>query len=154
MLQNAHLLSVNTVCLQKLHSPSMFAVKAKIYGVLYNKSSSFDETSSYWSVPKSSKFRSFSLVITQHLVSIGQHFVTTRVVHLLKRTKTSLINESDQSRPLITSYCSYARPAQPGLNRTRLCGPCIAAIAGFHAKCNTSDKIHQNPQKLETDSSK
>ena len=29
-----------------------------------------------------------------------------------------------------TSFYSYARPAQPGPNRTRLCGPCIAAIAG------------------------
>ena len=28
---------------------------------------------------------------------------------------------------LRTSYYSYARPAQPGLNRTRLCGSCIAA---------------------------
>ena len=28
------------------------------------------------------------------------------------------------------SYCSYARPAQPGPNRTRLCGPYIAAISG------------------------
>ena len=28
------------------------------------------------------------------------------------------------------SYYSYARPAQPGPNRTRLCGPCTAAIAG------------------------
>ena len=25
---------------------------------------------------------------------------------------------------------SYARPAQPGPIRTRLCGPCIAVIAG------------------------
>ena len=33
------------------------------------------------------------------LVSIGQHFVTTRVVHLPKRTETSLITESDQSGP-------------------------------------------------------
>ena len=33
------------------------------------------------------------------LVSIGQNFVTTRVVHLPKRTKTSLIAESDQSGP-------------------------------------------------------
>ena len=33
------------------------------------------------------------------LVSIGQHFVTTRVVHLPKRTETSLIAESDQSGP-------------------------------------------------------
>ena len=33
------------------------------------------------------------------LVSIGQNFVTTRVVHLSKRTETSLITESDQSGP-------------------------------------------------------
>ena len=40
----------------KLHGPSMFAVKAKIYGVIYNQASSiaFDETSSYWSALKSS----------------------------------------------------------------------------------------------------
>ena len=40
----------------KLHGPSMFAVKAKIYGVLYKQSSSiaFDETSSYWLAPKNS----------------------------------------------------------------------------------------------------
>ena len=47
-------------CIQEkvltLHGPSMFAVKAKIYGVLYNQASSiaFDETSSYWSALKSS----------------------------------------------------------------------------------------------------
>ena len=33
------------------------------------------------------------------LVSIGQHFVTTRVVHLPKRTETCVITESDQSGP-------------------------------------------------------
>ena len=33
------------------------------------------------------------------LVSIGQHFVTMRVVHLPKRTETSLITNSDQSGP-------------------------------------------------------
>ena len=32
------------------------------------------------------------------LITIGQHFVTTMVVHLPKRTETSLITESDQSR--------------------------------------------------------
>ena len=32
------------------------------------------------------------------LITIDQHFVTTRVVHLPKRTGTSLITESDQSR--------------------------------------------------------
>ena len=31
------------------------------------------------------------------LVAIGQHFVSTRVVHLPKRTETSLITESDQA---------------------------------------------------------
>ena len=31
---------------------------------------------------------------------------------------------------LRTSFCSYARPAQPCPNRTRLHGPCIAEIAG------------------------
>ena len=42
--------------LTKLHGPSMFAVKAKIYGAIYYQSSStaIDETSSYWSAPKNS----------------------------------------------------------------------------------------------------
>ena len=42
--------------LQRLHGPSMFAFKAKIYRVLYKQYSSiaFDETSSYWSALKSS----------------------------------------------------------------------------------------------------
>ena len=31
-------------------------------------------------------------------MTIGRHFVTTRVVHLPKRAETSLITESDQSR--------------------------------------------------------
>ena len=51
-------------------------------------------------------------------VSIGQHFVTTRVVHLPKRTETSLIIESDRSGP--------NHRIGP-----RLCGPCIAAIVGL-----------------------
>ena len=44
------------IVVQLLHGPSMFAVKAKIYGVLYNQASSiaFDETSSYWSALKRS----------------------------------------------------------------------------------------------------
>ena len=33
------------------------------------------------------------------LVSIGQNFVTTRVVHVPKRTETSLITETDQGQP-------------------------------------------------------
>ena len=44
-----------------LHGPSMLAVKAKIYGVLYKQHSSiaFDETASYWSALKSPQSRLF-----------------------------------------------------------------------------------------------
>ena len=81
----------------------MFAVKAKVYGVLYKQSSSiaFDETSSYWLAPKNSPKNSsaFHWSPRGSLVSIGQHFVATRVVHLPKSTETSLITESDQSGP-------------------------------------------------------
>ena len=44
-----------------LHGPSMLAVKAKIYGVLYKQSSSiaFDETSSYLSAPKNFHWSEF-----------------------------------------------------------------------------------------------
>ena len=83
--------------LYKFHGPLMFAVKAKIYGVIYNQSSSiaFDETSSNWSAPKKPNLSAFHWSPHGGLVSIGQHFVTTRVVHLPKRTETSLITETD-----------------------------------------------------------
>ena len=75
----------------------MFAIKAKIYGVLYKQSSS--ETSSYWSAPKTPNFSAFHWSPRGSLVSIGQHFVASRVVHLPKSTETSLITETDQSGP-------------------------------------------------------
>ena len=79
----------------------MLAVKAKIYGVLYKPSSSiaFDETSSYWSALKAPNFSAFHWSPHSSLVSIGQNIVTTRVVHLPKRTETSLITESNRSGP-------------------------------------------------------
>ena len=79
----------------------MFAAKAKIYGVLYKQPSSIvcDETSSYWSAPKTPNFSAFHWSPRGSLVSIGQHFVATRVVHLPKSTEKSLITESDQSGP-------------------------------------------------------
>ena len=85
----------------KLHGLSMFAVKAKIYGVIYNQSRSiaFDETSSCWSEQKAPYFSAFHWSPHGSLISIGQHFVTTRVMHLPKRTETSLITESDRSGP-------------------------------------------------------
>ena len=77
----------------------MFAIKAKIYGVLYKQSSSiaFDETSNYWSVPKNSLIS--RLFIGHHAVvwvSISQHIVATRVVRQPKSTEIGLITESDQ----------------------------------------------------------
>ena len=48
---------------------------------------------------KAPNFSAFHWSPHGSLVSMGQHFVTTRVVHLPKRTETSLITESDQSGP-------------------------------------------------------
>ena len=50
---------------------------------------------------KTPNFSAFHLSPCGSLVSIGQHFVATRVVHihLPKRTETSFITESDQSGP-------------------------------------------------------
>ena len=79
---------------------------------------------------KTPNFSAFHWSPCDSLVSIGQHFLATRVVHLLKCTETSLITESTKE-DLITSCCSYARAAQFGPIRTRLCGPCIAVIAGY-----------------------
>ena len=48
---------------------------------------------------KAPNFSAFHWSPHATLVSIGQHFVTTRVVHLPKRIEASLITKSDQSGP-------------------------------------------------------
>ena len=48
---------------------------------------------------KAPNFSAFHWSPHSSLVSIDQNFVTTRVVHLPKRTETSLITESYQSGP-------------------------------------------------------
>ena len=48
---------------------------------------------------KAPNFSAFHWSPHGNLVSIGQQFVTTRVVHLPKMTERSLIIESDQSGP-------------------------------------------------------
>ena len=88
------------------------------------------KTSSYWSALKAPNFSAIHWSQHSSLVSIGQNYVTTRVVHLPKMTEKSLLPNRTQSN-LITGYCIYARPAQPSPIRTRLCGPYIAALAGF-----------------------
>ena len=75
---------------------------------------------------KAPNFSAFHWSPHDILVSIGQHFVTTRVVHLPKRTETNLITESDQGASNHQLCTAWSDP-----NRTRLCWPCIAAIAGF-----------------------
>ena len=77
----------------------MFAVNAKIYGVLYNQYSSiaFHETLVIGQHQKAHNFSAFHWSPHGSLVSIGQHFLTTRVVHLPKRTKPSLITETDRN---------------------------------------------------------
>ena len=48
---------------------------------------------------KTPNFSAFHWSPRGSLVSIGQHFVATRVVHLPISTETSLITQSDQSGP-------------------------------------------------------
>ena len=48
---------------------------------------------------KAPNFSAFHWSPHGSLVSIGQHFVTTRVVHSPKWTETSIIAESDQRGP-------------------------------------------------------
>ena len=48
---------------------------------------------------KTPNFSAFHWSPSGSRVSIGQHFVATKVVHLPKSTETSLITESDQSGP-------------------------------------------------------
>ena len=79
----------------------MFAVKAKIYGVyIINLALSlFMKHLVIGQRQKAPNFSAFHWSSHGSLVAIGQHFVTTRVVHLPKRTETSLITESDRSGP-------------------------------------------------------
>ena len=67
----------------------MFAVKAKIYGVLYNHPA-LSVLMKHLVIGKRKKAPNFSAFRQSpqgSLVSIGQHFVTTRVVHLPKGPK-------------------------------------------------------------------
>ena len=81
----------------------MFTVKAKIYVELYiNPALSLLMKHLHVVIgqrQKAPNLSAFHWSPHDSLVSIGRHFVTTRVVHLLKRTETSLIIESDRSGP-------------------------------------------------------
>ena len=104
-----------------LHGPSMLAVKAKIYGVSINNLvlSLMMKHLVIGQRLKTPNFSAFHWSPCGSLVSIGQNFVTTRVVHLPKRTETSLVTESDQSEPnhrllhLCTARTAWSDSDQP-----------------------------------------
>ena len=78
----------------------MFAVKAKIYGVsIIQPALSILMKHLVIGQRQDPNFTAFHWSPHGRMVSIGQHFVTTRVVHLPKRTETSLITESNRSGP-------------------------------------------------------
>ena len=78
----------------------MTVVKAKftVCSIIKLAAIAFDETSIFGQRQKAPNFSDFHWSPHGCLITIGQHFVTTRAVHLPKRTETSLITESDQSR--------------------------------------------------------
>ena len=112
---NFHL---SRVLLLILHGPSMFAVKAKIHGVLCSiinpALSLLMKRPVIGQRQKAPNFSVFLRSLHGSLVSIGQHFVTTRVT------------EKDRNK------LNYRIGPKPTLspNRTGLYGPYIAAIAG------------------------
>ena len=78
---------------------------------------------------KAPNFSAFHWSPHGSLVSIGQHFVTMRVVHLPKRTETSLITKSDKSGPnhQLLQLCTACTVWSDSDQTVR---PCIAAVAG------------------------
>ena len=63
---------------------------------------------------KAPNFSAFHWSPHGSLVSIGQHFVTTRVVHLPKRTETFTEKDRLPNRTKQRPVTSFVRPAQPG----------------------------------------
>ena len=72
----------------------MSADEAKMYLLYFH--SRFEENLVICQRQKAPKSSAFNWVPNGNLVSIGKHFETTRVVHLSKRTATSLNTESDR----------------------------------------------------------
>ena len=83
----------------QLHGPSMSAVKAKIMEcpIINTALSLLMKHLVIGQRQNVPNFSAFHWSPHGSLVSIGQHFVTTRVVHLPERTETSFITESDRS---------------------------------------------------------
>ena len=84
-----------------LHGPSMFAVKAKFmeYSIINPALSLLMKHLVIGQHQEAPNFSAFHWSSNGSLVSIGQQFITTRVVHLPKRIETSFFTESDRSVP-------------------------------------------------------
>ena len=84
-----------------LHGPSMFAIKVKFMecSIINPALSLVMKHLVIGQRQKAPNFSAFHWSPHGSLVSTGQHFVTTRVVHPPKRTETILITESDRSGP-------------------------------------------------------
>ena len=105
---------------------------------------------------KTPNFSAFHWSPHGSLVSIGQHFVTTRLVHLPKRIETSLITESDQSGPnhqvlqLCTARTAWSESDQ-AVRAVHSCiswfslsvAPLLQSVPHFHpfAKCNAAGRL-------------
>ena len=80
---------------------------------------------------KAPNFSAFHWSPHGSLVSIGQHFVTTRVVNLPKRTETSLITiESDQSGPnhqllQLCTACTAWSDSDQAVRAVHSCSSCF-----------------------------
>ena len=87
----------------------MLAGKAKFYGVsIINPALSLlMKHLVIGQCQKAPNFSAFHWSPHGSLVSIGQHFVTTRVVHLPKRTETRLVTESGQAVRTVHSCNSW-----------------------------------------------
>ena len=113
-----------------MHSPSKFAVKAKFMdcSIINLTLSLLMKHLVIGQRQKAPNFSTFHWSPHGSLVSIGQHFVTSMVVHLPKRRETSVITESDQSGPnhqllqLCTALIAWSDSAMRAVQ---------AAIAGF-----------------------
>ena len=99
---------------------------------------------------KTLNFSAFQWSLRGSLVSIGQHFVATRVVHLPKSTETSLITESDQSGPnhLLLQLCTARTAWSDSDQAVRAVHSCISWLIPLFClrvfrHCLHIDKIHK-----------
>ena len=82
-----------------LYGPSVFAIKPSLVTIISPVLSLLMKHLVIGQRQKPPNLSAFHWSPRGSLVSIGEHFVTTREVHLPKRAETSLITESNQSGP-------------------------------------------------------